>query len=360
MRILVLTKRQYTNKDLIDDRFGRVREIPLALARRGHHVRGICLSYAHRPSGVVNDGPVRWHSVNAGRLKIPGLLQFIRLSSSECRQADVIWACSDSIYGIIGRRLSRLYRKPLVFDLYDNFEDFAAARMPVVNRLYRAAVRRADAVTVVSLPLSRLIASYGRIGGVWILENGVRTDLFRPMNKSDCRRRLGLPVDAAIVGTAGSLDRNRGIAVLYSAFRQLKSRCPNLHLAVAGPRDTAPPEGEGIHDLGVLPLEAVPTLFNALDVAVICNQDNAFGRYCHPQKAGEIMACNVPLVAARVGSMAQIFQTNPDWLYEPDNVGSLLSAISARLRKKAIPYPAVPTWDDQAAKLEQCLAAVLQ
>ena len=48
MKILVLTKRRYMGKDLLDDRFGRFRELPLELARLGHQVRGLCLSYRPR------------------------------------------------------------------------------------------------------------------------------------------------------------------------------------------------------------------------------------------------------------------------------------------------------------------------
>jgi hypothetical protein len=33
MKIFVLTKRQYMGKDLLDDRFGRFRELPLELAK---------------------------------------------------------------------------------------------------------------------------------------------------------------------------------------------------------------------------------------------------------------------------------------------------------------------------------------
>ena len=47
-RITVLTKRQYMHKDLIDDKFGRFREIPLALSQKGHEVFGICLSYVSK------------------------------------------------------------------------------------------------------------------------------------------------------------------------------------------------------------------------------------------------------------------------------------------------------------------------
>ena len=69
-KILVLTKRQYTHKDLLDDRFGRLREIPLELARRGHRVTGLCLSYRSREEDWVSDGPVRWKSINAGLSKV--------------------------------------------------------------------------------------------------------------------------------------------------------------------------------------------------------------------------------------------------------------------------------------------------
>ena len=48
MKILLLTKRQYTNKDLLDDRFGRLWVLPHAWAQGGHEVLGLCLSYAHK------------------------------------------------------------------------------------------------------------------------------------------------------------------------------------------------------------------------------------------------------------------------------------------------------------------------
>ena len=77
MKILVLTKRQYMGKDLLDDRFGRFREIPLELARFGHQVLGICLSYRTKEEDQVEDrdasseATVVWHSFNIGKLVFP-------------------------------------------------------------------------------------------------------------------------------------------------------------------------------------------------------------------------------------------------------------------------------------------------
>ena len=359
MRILVLSKRQYMNKDLLDDHYGRFREIPLALSDMGYQVDGLCLSYTNRDEGRFWDGKVCWESVNAGRGRFPGLARYIVKAGQAAGRADVIWACSDSFYGIIGLWAARKHRIPLVFDLYDNFEYYLAARMPVVKQLYRLAVRRADVVTCISDPLKGHIASSCRRQQVKILENGVRDDLFRPMNKADCRRALGLPLDAVIIGTAGHLARNRGIEVLYGAFQHLESRRQNLHLAVAGPRKTPPPRGERIHDLGNLPFETVPRFFNALDIAVICNRDNAFGRYCHPQKAVEIMACNVPLLAARVGTLAQLFRMNPEYLYAADDPVSLAAAVVQVVDAPAAVYPAVAAWKDQARKLDRWIKRLL-
>jgi glycosyltransferase involved in cell wall biosynthesis len=320
----------------------------------------LCLSYTDKQQGRTWDGNVCWESLNAGQGKFAGLMRYIARAAKKAGRTDVIWACSDSFYGIIGLWAARRGRIPLVFDLYDNFEFYLAARLPVVKQLYRRAVRHADAVTCISASLKNLIASYGRKENVSVLQNAVRADLFRPMDKVDCRRQLGLPSDAFIVGTAGALYHNRGIESLYSAFRKLQRQHPNLHLALAGPRHLPPPRDQRIHDLGILPFDTVPTLYNALDVAVVCNKDNAFGRYCHPQKAVEIMACNVPLVAARIGSLAQFFKTNPNWLYEPDNPASLAAAVRHRMKDTATNYDPVPAWQDQAVKLEEWMARVMK
>jgi len=347
------------HKDLIDDRFGRFREIPLALAQMGHGVVGLCLSYRQKEEGWINDENVRWNSINAGQLKGFGLYRFIIEAGRFARSANAIWACSDSFYGIIGLMLARKHNIPLVFDIYDNFEYYLMAKLPVVKQLYRRAVVMADAVTCISNPLNSLVNSYGKKNNIAVLPNAVRADLFRPMDKESCRKSFNLPVRSKIIGTAGALMRNRGIENLLAAFGQLESRYPDLHLALAGPRNIKIPRHAKIHDLGVLSLENVPRLLNALDVAVICNKDNKFGRYCYPQKAAEIMACNIPVVSARLGSMAELFKNNPAWLFQPENSTDLANVIEYRLRHRNTDNTLVPTWKELAKKLENIFLDIL-
>jgi len=346
------------SKDLIDDHFGRFREIPLELARMGHRVTGLCLSYRSRTEGWISDGPVQWKSINAGRFKFFGLARFIVKARRLAEETDIIWACSDSFYGVIAHFLSITCHKPFIFDLYDNFDYYLASNLPIVRQLYRIAVRKCAAVTCISRPLTDIVITYGKRHGIFLLENAVRKDLFKPLDQRACRKDLGLPVNCRLVGTAGALYKNRGIERLFEAFAHLKASNPELHLAVAGPRDVTIPQNPRIHDLGVLPSDKVPLFLNALDVAVICVKDDAFGRYCYPQKAGEIMACDLPLVAAKTGSLTDIFATNPEWLYDPRNGNSLVKALDRRLSDKSTGYLTPPSWKELAERLEQIFIQV--
>lgn len=369
MRLLVLTKRQYMGKDLVDECFGRFRELPLELAKLGHEVEGICLSYRPRAEGLLTDCgnnagvQVPWHSMNLGRLIIPGLYSYQLQAKRIARQfkPDCIWACSDALHAIFGVFLAKHLNTRCVVDLYDNFEAFGATRIPGVLSLFKNAVKNADGVTCISKALAEHVAqNYHRKGLTMVLENAVRKDLFYPQDRRTCRRHLGLPENVKIIGTAGALYHKRGIKALFRGFELLAAEDENLHLAVAGHRDRRNqlPNGSRVHDLGVLPLEKVPLLFNALDVAVIYNRDSSFGRYCFPQKAYEVIACGTPLVAAAVGSMKGLLDGHPEWLYEPESPQSCAQVLRSQLNKPTPLDLAAPSWTDFSKRLETFLVRI--
>jgi glycosyltransferase involved in cell wall biosynthesis len=370
MRILVLTKRQYTGKDLLSDRFGRLWELPFEIAKLGHEVTGICLSYRPREEGIttaidpISNVRVTWHSFNLGKLVIPGLVKYFLRANKLARDLgfDLIWTCSDSFHAIFGVWLARRLKVKSVVDLYDNFESFGATRLPAILPLFKRAVRAAEGVTCVSKQLAeRITQNYRRNGPIMVLENAVREDLFFPREQNVCRRHLGLPEKAKIIGTAGALYSNRGIQDLFRAFELLAAEEDSLHLAIAGPREQRIriPRGPRVHDLGILPLEKVPLLINALDVAVICNRDSPFGHYSFPQKAYEILACRVATVAAAVGSMKDLLAEYPECLFEPENPESLAEAIRLQLTKPTVLDFKIPSWADLAKRLEGFFAQIM-
>ncbi|HEY1269460.1 MAG TPA: glycosyltransferase [Candidatus Binatia bacterium] len=362
MRLLVLTKRQYMAKDLLDDRFGRYRELPLELAQRGHEVRGICLSYRPRTAGRFDDADaenkiaVAWLAVNLGDIGF--YLKQANKWMAEFRP-DIVWAGSDVFHVVFGTWLARRYGARSVADLYDDYAAFAATRLAGALPLYRRALRRADGVTCFSRRMAELVERDGRRGPTTVVESGVRTDLFQKLDKGECRAALGLPRDAKIIGTAGALYKSRGIDTLLKAFEMLAAERP-IHLALAGDRDVALPRRADVHDLGMLPPDRVPVFFGALDVAVSCYRDSAQGRVSFPQKAYEIIACGTPLVAAAVGSMQELLAGHPECLFDPEYPESLARAVLRQLENPTAVGVRAPGWAEQAVRLEKFFLEVLQ
>lgn len=368
MRILVLSKRQYMNRDLLDDRYGRFRELPLSLAATGHEVAGVCLSYRPRKEGLVQDSQgearVAWHALNVGRLLPRGSESYWSLMGEIERdfRPHVVWACSDAWHAMLGEYVAKRLEAALVVDLYDNFESYAATRIPGVITAFRRVLRHAGGITCVSRPLARYVresASYD--GPLEVIENAVPEGVFLPMERAACRRKLGLPTDGLLVGTAGAIAASRGIETLFRAFAMLAGENQNVHLVLAGPCDkkTSVPKGPRVHYLGVLPPSEVPVFLSALDVSVVCNRDSAFGRYCFPQKFHESIACGVPTVAAGTEVLRDLLEDSPEHLFEPENAESLSVALRRMLIRPVVPPLKAPTWKTLGVRLEAFLKSCI-
>jgi len=361
LNILALTKRRYTNKDLIDDRYGRVRELLCELGHLGYRIRGLCLSYTRKPDGLFRDNNVEWYSLNLTYFKIPGIIKFLYKANKMASQSDLIFATSDSIYAIIGYIIGRMRNIPVIIDLYDNYEYFLLGRLPLIRQLFRLTIRKCDAVICASKPLAKHIKSITNRSNVTVIENATNLELFRPMNKYFCRKRLGIPEKGVYIGTAGAIHPNRGITILFDAFKKLKETLPDLKLLIAGKwdRSIAKPKDKNIIYLGELPLEQIPILFNSLEVAVVCNMDNEFGRYCFPQKANEILACGIPIAAAKVGSMADLLKETPHCLFLPENVNSLMDCITNHLNSNQDVRFSAKSWKETVKPMDLLFKNVL-
>jgi glycosyltransferase involved in cell wall biosynthesis len=350
------------SKDLINDRYGRFYEIPLELSKLGHDVIGITLSYRKRDEGLQIDessqhGSFQWYSYNLTNFILPNLIRYQNSVKSiiESFNADIIWACSDSIHAIIGQHLSKKTSVPYIVDLYDNFESYKLTHIPGILPLFKRATHHAAAVTCISQTLADyVINNYHPKGEIDVIENAVPQDLFKPMERDLSRQYLDLPVNAQFIGTAGALNNERGIDILFRGYEQLASMFNNLHLLIAGPigKHVNMPKGEKVHYLNNLPYDKVPYLINALDLAVVCNRDSDFGRFCFPQKIYEFMACQTPFIAAAVGATEALLKNHPYCLYKADDLKDFIRIALQQLKQPKLTEQFIPTWKNQAEKLE--------
>jgi glycosyltransferase involved in cell wall biosynthesis len=371
MRIAFLCKRRYMGKDVIFDRYARLYEIPFQLARLGHDVRGFCLDYHGHGGGSwthdvgASGGALHWESRSLGPLYLPALVGYPRhlLHRLRAFAPDIVIGASDIPHVVLGAWIARRLGRPFVADLYDNFEGFGQARIPGMVPALRRAVRGADLVLTTSEPLRELVTdTYKARGEVLAMPSSVDKAVFYPRDRLACRHSLSLPADARLIGTAGGLHVEKGIATLLDAWNRLRDGHPDLHLVLAGPAHDSVtlPTDPRVHYLGALPHDRVAELFCALDVGVMCIRDTPFGRYCFPQKAYEMLACALPVVAADVGAMQTLLAATPQCLYAVDDAASLAKQLVAQLHNPVMPNVSIDDWAQLIAQVEPRLQAMVE
>jgi len=365
VRIAFLCKRRYMSKDVILDRYGRLYEIPRQLARRGHEVRCYCLGYRNEAEGEwrhesgADSGQFVWESRSLGRSILPRLLHYpwrLLRSVGEFRP-DALIGASDIPHAALTQWLAKRLDIPYAIDLYDNFEGYGQARIPGMVGALRRAARNADLVVTTSELLRDFVATrYRATGKVLALPSAIDKAIFHPRDEASCRQALDLPPHAPLIGTAGGLLKSRGINTLYEAWPRVVAEFPDARLVLAGPyeKNFPPPARPDVVHLGCLPHRDTATLFNALDVGVIYLKDTLFGRYCFPQKAYEMLACRLPVVAADVGAMPALLK-EPARLYCPEDSADLASAILDALRSPSICETVIRDWQDIVRELDDAL-----
>lgn len=339
MNVLFVCKRYYTGKDVIRHRFGRLYEFPTQLARLGHQVTVLCLDYRNgdRYGNFMEQfgcGSVRWIIVSIRQ--ILGLEAATIYQAIKTGRPEIVVGASDIPCLWLARTLAKRFGVPYAVDLYDNYESFGQVRIPGFRRMLINSVRSADAVIAVSSVLKvKVIEDYAPRGSVVVMNNGILRSSFFPGDRVAARVALGLPLNARLVGTAGNLSRMKGVDTLYDAWSSLEGSSENVYLVLAGRIESRLPipAGERVIYLGELLEVQVGLLFRALDVGVVPARDSEFGRYCFPQKLFEMVACGLPVVAARVGAIALALDANPEMLFSPGDTQSLIRAIISQLER---------------------------
>ena len=159
-----------------------------------------------------------------------------------------------------------------------------------------------------------LCSSYGIPDDhVSVLASGIDTETFIPSgSRRSARARLGWPQERFIAFTARRLVHRVGLPPLLGAVADLRSRHPELWLAIAGKGPLAASlqlyiDAMELDDharlLGFVSEEELVLAYQAADVTVVPSQYlEGFGSII-----AESLACGTPVVATPVGGM-------PEWL----------------------------------------------
>lgn len=355
MRLLFLCKRHPQQRDLLQRPYGRFFHLPSNLAGMGLEVRVILVSHDGSDSEVREFGGCRWQTLDLRRMGPLALYQQV-LRESAGWKPDWVVGFSDAQFGWLAHKVARRIGARLAVDAYDNYEAYMRWNLPL-HWLWRSAVSAAELVTAAGPQLADLLQTW-RQGQAEVQVLPMAADPgFIPLGKQECRRALGLPTDAPLVGYSGGWGRSRGTDVLLDAFEILRQRVPEVQLVLSG-RPPAKATGRpGVKPLGYLADSSLPLLANAVDVACVLAADTAFGRFSYPAKLCEAMACGTPVVASATDPIRWMLEDNQTHLAPVADAPALARQVELLLGSGRAQYAARDNWLQLSLKLRQLLSA---
>lgn len=171
-------------------------------------------------------------------------------------------------------------------------------------------------------------------------------DSFSDGGRAAMRGRLGIPVEAECVVSAGSISRGRGQDVLIRAVPLLKARFPGIRVVIAGaPHPRAVDRGylaelaELARGLGVSQdvvfagfVERMADLYAAADVVANPARHEAFGRV-----AAEALLAGKPVVSTAVGGVPETLRDGVEaLLVPPDDPGALAAGVATLMEDSVL------------------------
>lgn len=213
----------------------------------------------------------------------------------------------------------------------------------LARSMEHTAFSRADRLVLVS---EALVPTVLGLGGererIVVNPNGVRVERFHPESRGDAvRSALGLPPDAVVAGFLGTFTRWHGVLFLAGQIPALARAHPDLHFLMIGDGDLRQEvelrlaeagTRSRVHFTGLIPGSEVPAHLAACDILVSPHLPFEDGSefFGSPTKLFEYMAAGRPVVASRLGQIADVVEDGGSGrLFTPGDGGAFVSAMAS-------------------------------
>ena len=240
---------------------------PTALRERGYEVHAIASPGSELDDFAAAEG-IAAHPIPMSRLTTPfhDVVAFGRFVALFGRLRPAIVHASTLKCGLLSMFAARLTRRPVrIFHLHGlPHESRTGIRRAIIRRATQLTCLLANEVICVGPSVREVAIREGIVprSKTVVLANGSANgvdtagrfdpDRFGPNPRATARDRLGLPIDAPIVGYVGRLAVDKGISDLATAWRRLRATYPTAHLLIVGAVDPSFP----VPDESLAPLRA--------------------------------------------------------------------------------------------------------
>ncbi len=202
----------------------------------------------------------------------------------------------------------------------------------VAERVFAAA----SCVVAVSNEIARHLELYPALRGrVHVVPNGVNPGRFPENRQASCPAEPG----TFTVGFVGTLKPWHGLDILMNAFTVLHRIAPKTRLLIVGDGPERDNLGASLssdvrqatHFTGAVSPSEVPGLLASMDVGVAPYPEQP-DFYFSPLKLYEYMAAGLPIVASRIGQVAELIRHEWNGLLCPPGDSAGLAAALDRVR----------------------------
>jgi colanic acid biosynthesis glycosyl transferase WcaI len=261
---------------------------------------------------------------------------------------DVLIATSPQLLvALSGWWLAFVKRVPFVFEVRDLWPESLAAvglgkgnslMIRVLGRIAGFLYGRATCVVVVTAAFKTFLIANWNVPAekIFVVENGVETDLFAPLRDRDVKRKELGAQDKFLVCYAGTMGLAHGLETLIEAASALQSEDPRVQFVLVGEgadkeRIARLASQRGLTNLrfvGQQPRENMPSFISASDACLVMLRKADLFKTVIPTKMLEFMSCARPVILAVDGQAREVMDAAQAGIFvEPEDVRGLVETI---------------------------------
>lgn len=149
--------------------------------------------------------------------------------------------------------------------------------------------------------------------------NAVNSELFKKLDKAECREKLGFPKEAFIVSFVGAFIERKGVLRVSEAIKQISGEPVYSCFIGRGAQD---PDCDNILFKGGLRHEDIPVFLNASDAFVLPTLAEGC---CNA--IVEAMSCGLPIVSSNLPFNWDVLDETNSIMIDPMNIDAIKNAI---------------------------------
>lgn len=291
---------------------------------------------------AINDPQMNRFSVlkKYGKWFLSFLYNFLRKG----RTYDIVHVHYIFPTGIIGLFYKKLLNRPMVVTAHGGDIEKMARKNKFFWKCTQYILKQADHVICVGEHLYNTIINDYNIPSekLTILNMGVDTNIFQPMNRDNLRKKYKIPPYSKLILFVGNIIKQKGVMELIEAYNTLKSKDNSYNLVLIGAKKVPNFSIEletfikrnNIKDVSFLNPKSQQEISEWMNIA------NVFVLPSHMEGLGlvalEAMASNIPVVASKVGGLQYLLADGLGILVTPENANALAEGINIVLSDDAI------------------------